>query len=585
MNKKLFFAGFALLAAVSFTSCNSDNPIDITNPNGVTPAAATHYVGGEYDWTAIAKDYTQLKEFWAKDKADLAKAIAEKKTINILLDVSGYELKNEEIALPDFWQDGKTAGKVVNITFDGNFKSADFERADAIKNGAKATKYPVKINTNNLAGAEVNFTFNVEMFDLELTTDKVRSTFSGDYIIGYLKAVAAEKLSATEFKSGIVEGLDYASTGDFKGEIAGVWVKTAPAAAIQVTDKGIKVGQNADYTVFGKNVFVEDNTELNTWCTSAKKDAQFTLGTVMFVKGAVLTLGGTKDSDGKPAVDAIESILGFNKDVCLVMTQGLGKDFSKIDAVEKVTVFGGFAGNTITLEKDIFTDVEFNDPIIFNTDKTTAFDNVTFNDLKIEVNDNDQTLNFTAVKFDKAPVNITSSMEIENKAETTTTKTTIYQWIVGDGGAATGYYEEVDKNHALKEYNKTEEVKEYTYAKGKEKLTFTANGKDNGYDLTGGDDAADASKYKVIKMNVVTTFPAGKVTLIPEGTIVTMDKDCKFVGATSDAALNEVWGNKELWDEQCWYDVNYAGNDYAWKKATDTTGKSKSGVWFVLVKE
>jgi hypothetical protein len=67
MNKKLFFAGFALLAAVSFTSCNSDNPIDVTDPNGVRPVNSTHYVGGSYDWTATVKDYDDLKEFWAKD--------------------------------------------------------------------------------------------------------------------------------------------------------------------------------------------------------------------------------------------------------------------------------------------------------------------------------------------------------------------------------------------------------------------------------------------------------------------------------------------------------------------------------------
>ena len=75
MNKKLFFAGFALLAAVSFTSCNSDNPIDVTDPNGVKPASSTHYLGGSYDWTAVAKDYAQLQEFWAADKDAVKKAL------------------------------------------------------------------------------------------------------------------------------------------------------------------------------------------------------------------------------------------------------------------------------------------------------------------------------------------------------------------------------------------------------------------------------------------------------------------------------------------------------------------------------
>ena len=585
MNKKLFLAGVALLAAVGFTSCNSDTPIDSSNPSGVTPAAVRHEVGGSYDWTAIVTDYAELQKFWSEDKAAVAKLLKDNKakTANILIDVTGYTLKaGDVITLPDFWGDGATQGKVVNITFDGNFKNADYQRADAIKNGAAATKLPVVINTNTLKGGEVNFTFNVEKFDLELTTDLTRSTFAGDYTIGYLKAVAAQKLSATEFNEGTVEGLDIESTGDFKGEIAGVWVKNIPAATIEVTDKGIKVGDLKDYTVFGKNVFVEANTELDTWYKNgAGNDAQFTLGTVKFVKGANLYLVGTKKDGVTAAVDAIESIQGFDKDKCLVVTQGIGKDFSKIDAVEKVTVYGGTTGKTITLEKDIFTDVEFNDPIIYDASVLPTIDNVEFDQaLEIVVPEDNIALSFNNVKFDLAPVTITSGKEIENTVATTATTT--YQWIVSDAAANKGYYEKCKNDLSdLRADNVGQEVKEYSYVKGKEKLTFVSTGAGDG-SFTG-DDAKEASKYRIVKINVTT--PAGKITLIPEGTTVTMDKDCKFVGATTDAALNIMWGNKELWDEQCWYSVNYAGNDYVWKKATDTTGTSSSGVWFVLVKK
>ena len=428
------------------------------------------------------------------------------------------------------------------------------------------------INTDNLAGAEVDFDFEVEKFDLVLSTTKARSILSGNYTIGYLLADAAERLSATEFKSGTVEGLDIASTGDFKGEIAGVWVSTP--WGFEATAKGIKVGQNSAYTVFGKNLFVEANTWIDTWYNNNGKDAQFEIGTVTYKKAATVTLSGWKNNAGTAGADAIESIKGYKAADCILDTQGglSGADLSLIKGIEKVKV----QWFNLVLTQDVYTDVVFNCNVTYKATDIPTIANVEFGGiLDLIVPDDNTAIEFKAVKFDVNPVTITSAKEIENTVPVTNSWT--YQWIVSDAAANQGYYQLVTNTAPLTEYNKNEEVKEFAYPSTDIKLYFSAG------DFTGAD-AATARQYRVVKRTI--TWPAGKITLIPEGTTVTMDKDCKFAGgATTDAALNLMWGNKEYWDEQCWYSVNYAGNDYVWKKATDTTGTSASGVWFVLVKK
>ena len=78
-------------------------------------------------------------------------------------------------------------------------------------------------------------------------------------------------------------------------------------------------------------------------------------------------------------------------------------------------------------------------------------------------------------------------------------------------------------------------------------------------------------------VEITRTWTTGS-TYIPEDVTIILDDKCKFsdgnttgTGAQlskTNKALNYVWGDKQLYDEQCWYDVNYAGVDYLWKKAT-----------------
>ena len=508
--------------------------------------------------------------------------------VNILLDVSGYELKNEVITLPNFWGAGAdTNGKVVNITFQGNFKNADFERANAIaKNDviANMSKFPVKVNTDNLKSAEVNFTFNVEKFDLVLDTRYARSTFAGAYTIGYMKAVADVKTQdAIEVKEGTVEGVDVESTGNFKGVFDGVWTKSA-LNFIEVAANGIKTTQvTGDVIPGSKNVYVEDQAYIDTWYRSGGKDVQYKLGTVKFVQNAAntvkLDLWGRKGSPKSATAvteDAIEKIQGFNKGKCQVATQNQANALKNIDAMEKVSVLG-----SATLKKDIFTDVEFKGNVEFKTGDIATFENVTFNNVTMKVDADDQTLTFKNVNFWQ-PVDIKSDIYIGEIVKTTVTQ---YQWIVDAANPTTGRFQEVTGAAPLTEANKTKEVKKYNY----DNVRF--NGA-NFSPVNASSDAAAANEANSSYVVEITRNYKKGETYIPVGTNVVLDENCKFsdlggtVGVpelqTSNYALNLIWGNKQLWDEQCWYAVNYAGDDYNWKKISKagTTG----GVLFVLTK-
>jgi len=571
MNKKLFFAGFALLAAVSFTSCNSDNPIDVTDPNGVRPVNSAHYLGGSYDWTAVVKDYAQLQEFWAADKDAVKKALTDSKAnkVNILLDVSNYELKNEVITLPNFWGAGAdTNGKVVNITFQGNFKNADFERAHAIDKGdviANMSKFPVRINTNTLERAEVNFTFNVAQFDLVLDTREARSTFSGDYTIGYMFANADKKVNdAVEVKEGTVEGLDVTSTGNYKGTIDGVWtqgtnINAANAGGIQLVDQRINA----------KNVFVEADVNIdNDWYANNKWN-QFALGTVKFVKTATATLANGGSSP------TIEAVVGFDASKCFLQTSWgwQTEELDNIASIVKTTVNGD-----PVLIQDVYTDVVFAGTTFFATEDINKFENVTFNDLRPFISADGDVLTFNSVNFWR-PVVMRSAIGVLEVAKT---QSWTYQWIV-DSTPNGGHFELVDNNNPLKEANKDkagvevdwndfvwDDPTDPTLAGTRLFIRnpWTANN-------VNGNQVTALNKNYVVK--VTRTWTVG-TTYIPDGVKVVLDDKCKFSDndvtgegaqlSKTNYSLNYVWGAKNLYDEECWYDVNYAGVDYLWKKAT-----------------
>ena len=604
MNKKLFLAGVALLAAVGFTSCNSDTPIDSSNPSGVTPTTAYHKVGGDYDWTAIAKNNAELKKFWDEDATEVGKVVAKKGTANILLDVSGFELDGSTIKLPDFWNNDGTGAdkKVVNILITGNFKKADFLRASKIKGDGSA--FPVVINTDNLKGAEVNFTFDAEKFDLELETKYTRSTLNGTYHIGYMYFDGAQNLSAVQIKGGTVEAVDLGSKGDIEedgGDVVGAWYDSASGygqkpdlsargeADIWITEKGIGLGDHQKVVV--KNLAVEDDIAL----TGNIKNGAGKITKLDVIAFAHAEYAVTVTLPKESYAAAIVGVKEAKNNVEIANDT----DLKNIDAIEKVTIIdNGAATVDLTIEKDIFTDVTFETTgVNFSVDKLNTLDNVTFGltpQVNISVKADDQTLTFNGVKFNTRPL-LLSENEITLDADTYNDPL-LYQWIVDKADETKGSWRPYKKASDITAYNAGQTEYEFTNIAGEAdnaKMTvyIDANGQ-----LKAGGKASDTDKANIAAaknlIKIKQLVPAGIiVNLIPANFNIVLDGNCKFYDATTPDALNKVWGYKEQVvsagtavagvADVAWYGVKFNDIDYKWVPTLDAKGGFNG---YILVK-
>ena len=551
MNKKLFLAGVALLAAVGFTSCNSETPIDPSTPSGIAPAAVGHQVGVDYDWAVKANSVAQFEEYWAADKDAVQKLVKDKKIASLCIIVDALTLDGKTIEIPQLWADAN--GKIVNVRIAGTFKNPDFLRAAWMEKGAAATKWPVKIKTDKVKGSEVNFTFDGGEFDFELETMYTRSTINGPITIGYFLAQAATGMSSVEIQSGNVVAIDIESTGDLKEKedafVTGVWTKGTKAVDV-TAEKGIYLGENKYIRV--DNVFVEDDATINNLAYDKDPKKTYKLGIIEVVnpyKNVTVTFA-------KDKIYA-ETIVGAKADKNFITVDDAKINLDYVDAIGNVTVKG-----TTTLIQDVYSNVIFNDKVTFNTEKVALFDNVVFNDLTVEINADDVTVAFDEVSFNKKP-NLSSTLKYEATAPWTEVHT--YQWIISDSHPQKGYYIECKNDLSdLKEYNKNKEIG-----------TFAV--KDVQYNTTtqtfDGDKKADAKKYDVVVIN--TPHAAGTYTLTPFGTVVDLSSKCKFWNGTAYAqnvdALNNIWGKKEFKDEGAWYSVVFADTQYIWRKLNGDT--------------
>ncbi|MBR6840960.1 MAG: hypothetical protein IKM77_01480 [Prevotella sp.] len=557
MNKKLFLAGVALLAAVGFTSCNSETPIDPSTPSGIAPAAVGHQVGVDYDWAVKANSVAQFEEYWAADKDAVQKLVKDKKVASICIIVDALTLDGKTIEIPQLWADAN--GKIVNVRIAGTFKNPDFLRAAWMEKGAAATKWPVKIKTDKVKGSEVNFTFDGGEFDFELETMYTRSTLNGPFTIGYFLAQAATGMSSVEIQSGNVVAIDIESTGDLKEKedafVTGVWTKGTKAVDV-TAEKGIYVGENKYIRV--ENVFVEDDATINNLAYDKDPKKTYKLGTIQVVNPY-------KNVTVKFAKDKIyaDAIAGVKADKNFVTVDDTKINLDYVGAIENITVKGA-----TTLIQDVYTNVIFNDLVTFNTKEVDLFGDVIFNDLDIEINADDVTVMFDGCGFLKS-VDLSSTLMYEFTEAWTETHT--YQWIISDSHPQKGYYIECKNDLSdLKEYNK-----------GKEIGTFAV--KDVQYNATtqtfDGDKKADAKKYDVVVIN--TPHAAGKYPLTPNGTVVDLSSTCYFWNGSFSQnldALNTIWGYKTFKDEGAWYTVKFADTEYIWRKLSGS-------YTYVLVKE
>ena len=396
-----------------------------------------------------------------------------------------------------------------------------------------------------------------------------------------MKAQAAEKLSALEIKSGTVEGLDIESTGDFKGEFGGVWAK-APIVAgnvpyIDASATGLNgeffdptggtAGTGAWYngsTIPGAtNIFVEKDVRIYTQYGNA--GTIYPLGTVKFVQKKGTSVDAFINYN---YAYAIENIVGTNTDDCDVYVAS--KSLDNVAAVSKVTIKG-----QPTLKNDVFTDVVFTNTIKFDSKNITTIDKVTFNNINVIVSSDNIAFNFNGVTF--ANASVMSGINIENIAAYYTY--TYYQWEISATNPSQGKWVAYDgqaKNQF--EYNKGKAEIEYS----DDDVYVDAAGELKKYYGSTADLTAATNLIKIATFNA-----AAVAQVIPDGTTITFDKDCKFWNNIlnkfdgSDYALNRLFGHKND-SKDCWYNVTFAGKAYSWKRVNYTTAAGDQ-IWWDLV--
>ena len=248
MNKKLFFAGFALLAAVSFTSCNSDNPIDITNPNGGAAFTPTVTSSDDYDLVFNIKETDDVKKLWDNSVPATVKAVlAKKDSIRVAYNVNNYSLDGKAIEVPNFFQVA-TDKKVLDIAFIGTFASQALP-APAVGNYF----FSVDFDTN-LPGAEVNLDLITDVEQMLLQAQNERVTLGGNAIIGTF-LVRANTTAQEALK--IVDGVYIDAINVINGAISVDSKKQIGAKIISndedLNDKGAKVG---DLDLFLDRIYV-----------------------------------------------------------------------------------------------------------------------------------------------------------------------------------------------------------------------------------------------------------------------------------------------------------------------------------------
>ena len=409
MNKKLFswkaLAGLALLVAMGLTSCKQDTVVDPNDPYNTTkPTKPSSSLDGDYDGEVTIAKTSDFADQWKSVATKVQKAVAEADGIDIKINCGAYALDGKTIEIPTIWANAE--GKIVNIVFSGAFKS----KADADGN-----TMGLDVNTDNVAGAEVNIYLPTDEFNFNLAATKVKPTLYGESTILDLFSAQAN----TNKKNGMTIG-DGVQVNVIT--MAGALLGTDNVEALLVNGNiSLKEGKGAqvgNQEVYVKNLFVVADATVS----GADKAA---LETVTVIDNTTLTLGSAKSE--------IESIVGLGtakKPTKLVM-KGDADDFSKIGAVTNFIISGhkldAVTGDVISTnidDIDIFTNVVFDmDVTIAESASDTEFDG----NVIVKVDDS-ATIKFTSVEFGKkANVAITGGSEVKGKQ----TVINMFQWAKG----------------------------------------------------------------------------------------------------------------------------------------------------------
>ena len=553
MNKKLFswkaLAGLALLVAMGLTSCKQDTVVDPNDPyNTSKPTTPSISTKGTADVTITITKAGDLATQWASLDAATVKKLREKTTLNVAINNAGYELEGAVIALPNFFSgaDNGETGKIVNVKFNNGFTNAGYNLtaneypltgADEL-NAAK--KQFLWLNTDKLAGNQVNFFFPAGDFDLTLAATKTQTSLNSEAgaNIGILNASAGAQKSALSINSGIaVKGINLiagdavVAGGSIDAKLAGAAEPFAWSAS--GSPLGFAVGTTD--LIYVKSLIVDYGT------TSAASGfwnySGASVNTITIKKGGAINL-----TDWQPVVGKIVGE-NANAKVNIAGSTSWQGDANYSDAMNAIGSFEKVVlttGNTIRLaDVSKYSTVEFKDSVRL---VATSFSGLTFNKLGIPVTADNLTFNFTKVTFKSKPYLIAAYSTVTSS----TSKT--YQWIV-DG--TDGFWQQVTSSKPLTAINANVEVQEFN--SGDVNVTLDADGKGS---LTGWNKGAVTST--VIKITTVLTDD-----IWPEGTIVSLNS-CKYVNAAVQVAqANTLFGN--ISQKTAWYDVVLDGTTLKWR--------------------
>jgi hypothetical protein len=527
MNKKLFswkaLAGLALLVAMGLTSCKNNTEVDPNDPyNTKTPTQPGTTTKGTADVTITILTTADLSKQWSALDSKTKEALREKTTLNVAINSASYKLDGSKLDLPNFFAgatNGST-GKIVNVTFTSGFTNADYMNTG--KDGKKA----LYINTDKLAGNQVNITLPAQDIDLTLEATMTETSLAAaGGNIGYFTSSTATNKSATSLLGGInVKRVNW-QTGDLNVNGGNIEAKVITANEAQVLSGD---GSGAGFAVGGqtsvKNLFIESGTPIITNINADNR----AIGTITIAKGAGVIL-----TENAPRV---ETIVGEDAGCTVTFTSvqtnaGNTTNLSKVGSVEKCKLT---LGSGLILTNNVLKNVELLTAATMNN--TAYAEGITFNALTLNFNADNQTATFNGCKFKAAPAFSGSFSTVTSSWSKT------YQWVVS---GTSGTWEEVTNAAPLKEYNKSEEVQEF--ASGDVDVVAGAL-VGNGWKVTS----------KVIKVNYQTTKQ-----LVPENIFVALN-NCKFDQAT----INAAFGNKTITD--IWFTLTVDGAVCTWKQ--DTAG-------------
>jgi len=559
MNKKLFswkaLAGLALLVAMGLTSCQQGSQVDPSDPTGAnTPTKPSISTKGTADVTITITAAGELATQWASLDSKTKKELREKTTLNVVVNNAGYELEGAKITLPNFFAGAEngTTGKVVNIEFKSGFQNAGYgltlaEYAATTAGDVNAAKKQyLWVNTDNLAGNQVNFYFPTQDFDLRLESTMTHSTLNsvGTANIGVLTAAAATEKSAVTIKSGVTVDAIALTAGDvavnggkLTAKVAGTFETFAAIGGWDWASGGFPVGTTN--LVYVKSLVVDRSV---TTAVAGIDNYQGTADVILVKKNGRLNL--TAD-----AVPHINTLIGENATapVTFVGTSDwttYSIDYSAIGSITKCKLTS--PATVLLSDASKFSSVEFNGPVEL---RPGTYSGLTFNILKMPIKADNLTFTFSGVTF-KAQPNL-----VADYTSVTSARTATYQWVISADGT-TGTWEKVTSSAPLKAYNLNEDVQEFNAAD----VNVVSKV------LTGNTGLVTSN---VIKITTNTTE-----TIWPENTVVSLDSKCKYNNGTTTLDVqadvaNTLFGNVS--EKTAWYDVALDGSVLKWRLTSSDT--------------